>query len=90
MTATQTARRTNVELMRPRRWHTIPINGFRQTEAADYAEGLRRTAEGAEGPAEQRARLRRRFAARPQNKAPRVAELYREYEERTGARIGCD
>jgi hypothetical protein len=40
-------------------------------------------------PAEQRDHLRR-FAVRPQSKAPRVAEFYREYEERTGTRIGCD
>ena len=90
MTATPTERRTTAELMWPRRRHSLPIDSLRQAELRAYAEGLRRTAEGADNPAEQRARLRRRFAVRPQSKRPSVTGLYREYEERTGTRIGCD
>jgi hypothetical protein len=60
-----------------------------QEELAAYVEELRRAEETGED-LEQWERLRRRWAPRPQDEAPHIADLWRAYEEATGTRIGCD
>ena len=60
-----------------------------QKELAVYAEERRRAEETGEDLG-QWERLRRRWAPRPQDGTPHLADLYRAYEEATGTRIGCD
>jgi hypothetical protein len=59
-------------------------------EFTAYAEAIRRLAEGLDNRREQRDRLRRRLAARPQSITARTAELRRAYEEATETATGAD
>ena len=59
-------------------------------EITAFAAKMRRVLAGADECPEQWARLRKRWAARPQQDKPCGAELRRAYEEATGTLIGCD
>jgi hypothetical protein len=61
-----------------------------QTELTVYAEEMQRPEEGANQNLELWKRLRRRWADRPPDKRPSLADIFRAYEEATGSRIGCD
>jgi hypothetical protein len=61
-----------------------------EAQITAFADKMRRALAGTDEFPEQWARLRKRWAARPQENKPSRAELRRAYEEKTGTVIGCD
>jgi hypothetical protein len=61
-----------------------------RAEITAYAEEQVRAEEAADRSPEWWAWLRRRWAVRPSDRTPHLADMCRAYEEATGTCIGCD